>query len=459
MKKIKPIDSLTAIEYGLKDGGTQFVSNYPGYHSYELFTRFNEDQISIDERVAFQRAYGSALSGKRSVLTLKGIGLASACDEYFHSILYGVNAGLVIVVFDDTDVVSSPELFDSRYFYHSYGGLWFEPGSIQQAYDICREAFNISEKYDIPVVIRLSSGYINLAEKKIIRKQKAKKFSNNANNKLSNREKNISPWSNRISDWKRKMKIINQAFSLHNHAETHKNEKDVQTVLVRVGAAEAKVNKKYDLELNINSYPFPKLVLLEMINKNVHVDVVEEGSAFAQNMIDGLRQTTTKVEYKKHQATPKWLTYSTYEKLFTGLSSLEPKVVIGDEGSYTNETTKRIHFCFCYGASIGVTLGIAEAGIEYPWCVTGDAAFLHGGYSAVVEAVNRGISMGIIIINNKIASATGGQKIIEDEINLPKNVNVINVDYTTTSEIEFTKIFETFTITKGVSVLVVGYKE
>ena len=67
--------------------------------------------------------------------------------------------------------------------------------------------------------------------------------------------------------------------------------------------------------------------------------------------------------------------------------------------------------------------------------------------------------MGIIIINNKIASATGGQKIIEDEINLPKNVNVINVDYTTTSEIEFTKIFETFTITKGVSVLVVGYKE
>jgi len=453
------VDCLTAIEYGLKDGGACFVSNYPGYHSYDLFKKFDQTQISVDERVAFQRSYGSALAGKRSVAILKGIGLASACDEYFHSILYGVNAGLVIVVFDDTNVVSSPEMFDSRYFYNHYGGLWFEPGSIQQTYDTCRKAFLLSEKYDIPVVIRITGGHFHLSKKEIIRKKKVRAFSKNTFAKITKREKNISPWSNRVFDWERKIQRINRDFSLLNTAEKHDEDNKIRSVLVRVGAAEAKVNKKYDLELNINSYPFPKIELLNLINKDIHFDVVEEGLPFAQGAIEGLRQITTRVQFKNHHPRPEWLTFSTYEKLFRGLKSLHPKVVIGDEGSYTNETTKTIQFCFCYGASVGVTLGIAEAGVDYPWCVTGDAAFLHGGYSAVVEAVNRGISMGIVIINNKIASATGGQKIIQHEMQLPKNVNVIKTEYTTTTEKEFTKIFKQFNRTKGVSVLVVGYKE
>ena len=153
--------SIKALCDGFIDGGVDNVINFPGFYSHEIFDNLNGDRISLNERVGFDMSYGISLSGKRSLLTIKNIGLNVASDPFLHSLLSGVNGGLVIVITEDVDVVASQERQDSRYYYDFFGGLWFEPNSLNSAYNITRQSFYLSEKYDIPIVIRLTNNFFN----------------------------------------------------------------------------------------------------------------------------------------------------------------------------------------------------------------------------------------------------------------------------------------------------------
>jgi indolepyruvate ferredoxin oxidoreductase alpha subunit len=133
------IDTLTR---GLLDGGCQFTVNVPGSRSQEIFLGLGGETISMNERVAYELAYGASLSGKRSVVTMKNVGMNASADPFLHSVINGVQAGLVVILSDDVDALSSPERQDSRSYFDLFGGLWLEPNSVQMAYDFARNSFH-----------------------------------------------------------------------------------------------------------------------------------------------------------------------------------------------------------------------------------------------------------------------------------------------------------------------------
>ena len=158
-------DSLKAIIQGLKDGGCTFTSNYPGFNSHLIHFGLGGKDVSHNEKLAFNRSYGASLSGRRSVISMKSSGLNACADQFLHTYITGVNAGLVIILTEDLDMESSPESQDSRSYRDIFGGLWLEPASVSDGYVFAYNSFDWSEKTDQPIVIRLTNNYFRLRGK------------------------------------------------------------------------------------------------------------------------------------------------------------------------------------------------------------------------------------------------------------------------------------------------------
>src|SRR5690606_26520624 len=116
-----------ALSDGLLDAHCSYFTNVPGSKSQDLFTLLGGKQMSINERIAFEACYGASLAGKRSVLAMKNVGLNACFDSYVHAVLNGLHAGMVIVLYDDVEVTSSPERQDSRPLREVFEGIWLEP--------------------------------------------------------------------------------------------------------------------------------------------------------------------------------------------------------------------------------------------------------------------------------------------------------------------------------------------
>ena len=148
-----------AIARGLYEAGVKVVSSYPGTPSTEI-TEFaaKYDEIYCEwapnEKVATEVAFGAALGGARSACAMKHVGLNVAADPLFTLSYTGVRAGMVICVADDPAMHSSQNEQDSRHYAIAAKIPMLEPADSQEAYDFAKAAFDISEKYDTPVMIR-----------------------------------------------------------------------------------------------------------------------------------------------------------------------------------------------------------------------------------------------------------------------------------------------------------------
>lgn len=106
---------IDALADGFIDGGVDLLYGFPGFKSEAVLERIDSDfKISVNERVAYGEAYGASIGGKRSLVGFKNIGLNIASDAYSHSIISGVNAGMVVLVADDIEVWGSQESQDTR---------------------------------------------------------------------------------------------------------------------------------------------------------------------------------------------------------------------------------------------------------------------------------------------------------------------------------------------------------
>ena len=178
----KSFDNATmALAQGLLEGGASYCINYPGFKSHEIVEAvkflantfklstaadatavaepFVNDGMALNEKVAYEMCFGASLAGRRSLVTMKNFGMSVAADPFLNSLLTGVNAGIVLCVTDDMEVCGSQGQFDSRTFREFYGGLWLEPATLHDAYTFARMAFGLSEKLDVPVVIRLTNNF------------------------------------------------------------------------------------------------------------------------------------------------------------------------------------------------------------------------------------------------------------------------------------------------------------
>lgn len=154
-----------AIAQAALDGGISGVYAYPGTPSTEI-TEFIQkspqstktrvrSSWSANEKTAYESALGMSYAGKRSLVCMKHVGLNVAADAFMNSSITGVNGGLVIVVADDPSMHSSQNEQDSRVYGKFAMIPVLEPSNQQEAYDMTRYGFDLSEKMELPVLLRI----------------------------------------------------------------------------------------------------------------------------------------------------------------------------------------------------------------------------------------------------------------------------------------------------------------
>ena len=155
-----------AIVRGALESGVGFASTYPGTPTSEIgdtFAIIAKDagiyfEYSVNEKVAFEAAVGAALSGVRSLVSFKQFGLNVASDSFMPSVYAGVKAGLVVIVADDPNCWSSGQSEqDSRYYARMAHIPMLEPSDAQECKDFTKFAFDLSEKFKIPILMRLTT--------------------------------------------------------------------------------------------------------------------------------------------------------------------------------------------------------------------------------------------------------------------------------------------------------------
>ena len=418
------MNAIDAVAAGLAQAGAESIYNFPGFHSHEIAEALGMKQISLNERVAYAEAYGSCLAGSRSVVTFKNVGLNVACDAFLHSLLGGVNAGMVVVVTDDTYVVGSQEFQDSRHYFDFYGGLWYEPSSPQQAYEIALKAFALSEEFDVPVVIRLTGSYF--ASKKFFAKHLRLDESKKAYDIVLKREKYvIHPYYFSVQEKmlsRKQAKIDNYVSSCTSTIQ----KKNTEGVIV-FGARESDVNSKDILE--ICTLPLPKRAILEFIDVHETVEVLEDGDNYVLEKIIAMVSTSniTGAPPLERGIQTEFTKWSAYEDIFGIINkALVGKLVAGDITQFTVETTDTIQVALSLGTAVGTAIGMAGVRGE-AYAIVGDTSFLHEGRGVLEEARRRGLKIGVIVIDNGMSWCTGGQ-IPADSIDLIMDNCAASVD-------------------------------
>lgn len=168
-----------AIARGGYEAGVRVAAAYPGTPSTEIleaFVQYREvcAEWSVNEKVAFEVAYGASLAGARALCAMKQVGLNVAADPLVTASYTGVNAGLVVVVADDPGLHSSQNKQDSRYYARLAKVPLLEPSDAQEAKDMTAQAFEISERYDTPVLLRSTTRLSHTSSPVVLKERKEK---------------------------------------------------------------------------------------------------------------------------------------------------------------------------------------------------------------------------------------------------------------------------------------------
>jgi len=151
-----------AIARGAYEAGVKVAAAYPGTPSTEILENISKykdiySQWSVNEKVAMEVASGASIAGARSLVAMKHVGLNVAADPFMTLAYTGVNAGLVVITADDPGMHSSQNEQDNRYYSMMAKIPMFEPADSQECKDFMKEAYKISEQFDIPVMLRTTT--------------------------------------------------------------------------------------------------------------------------------------------------------------------------------------------------------------------------------------------------------------------------------------------------------------
>lgn len=446
--------AIEAIAKGLLDGGCEVFTNFPGFMSHKLFSSLGGKVTSVNEKIAYEIAWGASFAGKRSVVTFKNVGLNDAADPFLNSLIVGVNAGLVVVVFDDMHVEGSQSRQDSRHYFDFFGGLWFEPFSLQNAYDVAYQSFELSERFQIPVVIRVTNQMVYAKGKYLQRDVQMKRlpiirdhvrFVTHPVNSTKQRE-SLSVRNNKIRSW------VNELFR-----QDLDKVGDTQRLILSFGCnpvEEKNCLKKGFKKLHLFTYPIPEGIR-KVVNKAQEVVILEQGDNFAREKVSIL-DSDKNIESNSGTIPDKTSNYiisDNYRGLFSALKKVQPSFVVGDLGEYTKDTLDSIDACLCFGSSLSVGMGGILAGATNVISIIGDAAYLHSGKNIIPEAVNRRIPLKAVVICNGGSQGTGGQEIPGDLFYQPSGIEKYILGYKEAKIIDFERILRKILKSASVSVL------
>ena len=438
-----------AVARGLYEAGVCFISSYPGTPSTEITEEAAKyDEIYCEwapnEKVAMECAFGACLAGRRSFCAQKHVGLNVAADPLYTMSYTGVNAGMVIGVADDAGMHSSQNEQDSRHHAIASKVPMLEPSDSAEALEFTKIAYELSEKYDTPVLLKMCT---RVAHSQSIVEPGPRTVPDRPY------EKNIGKYVMMPGNAKKRHPIVEERTRLlTEYAETTPLNR-VEMGGTEIGIITASTSYQYVKEVFGDSVsilklgmanPLPVRLVRDFAKKVQKLVVVEELDPIIENhvrslgievsgkdilpMIDEFSQNLIAKAFGK--STPE--TYSIEDQVparppvmcagcpHRGLFYTLKKnkcTVLGDIGCYTLGAVPplgAIEMTLCMGASIGALHGFNKVrGAEsegHTVAVIGDSTFMHSGMTGLANIAYNQSNSTVIIVDNSITGMTGHQQ-------------------------------------------------
>lgn len=434
-----------AVARGAYEAGVKVVSSYPGTPSTEITefaAKYPEMYVewAPNEKVAVEVAVGASIAGGRAMSCMKHVGVNVAADPIFTSAYTGVNGGLLIVVADDPGMHSSQNEQDSRFYARSAHVPMLEPADSGEAKDFVKLGFEISEKYDTPVFLRLTT--------RIAHSQSFVELGERAELPLKDYQKNISKYVMMPAMAKGRHLVVEErenrlAADVNAMPEVNRIEmRSKKLGIVCAGAVYQYVKEATDASiLKLGTvYPVPIELIREFASEVDELMVIEELEPFFENQIKahGIACHGKELFGKQGEYSAAYIR----QKLFgeqapapaKGLPARPPVMcagcphrgvfyvlsklklaVSGDIGCYTLGALpplSGVDTCVCMGASIGISHGFDKVGspvAKKMVSVIGDSTFIHSGITGIINAVYNKSNITNIILDNSITGMTGHQ--------------------------------------------------
>lgn len=387
---------------------------------------------------------------------MKHVGLNVAADAFVNSAITGVNGGLIVLVADDPSMHSSQNEQDSR-FYGKFAMIpILEPSSQQEAYDMVRYGYELSEKLRLPLLMRVTTrmAHSRAVVKVLPVNEIAEQNSMNDNARAA--DFILLPANAR----RRNNELVAQQPELEKIAEESRFNKYIngngkaERGIIACGIAWNYLNEYLASDstlprIKISQYPLPKKLICDLASKCKEILVVEEGQPFVEEQIKGILPSECKISGKLSGLLPRTgeLTpdavaaalgvtveqpygkseivvprppalcqgcghRDVYNALNEIIKEFPGAKVFGDIGCYTLGALppfRAIDSCVDMGASITMAKGAADAGLFPAIAIIGDSTFTHSGMTGLLDAVNCNSPITVIISDNLTTAMTGGQ--------------------------------------------------
>ncbi|MBR6353235.1 MAG: indolepyruvate ferredoxin oxidoreductase subunit alpha [Oscillospiraceae bacterium] len=442
-----------AIARGAYEAGVKVCAAYPGTPSTEILEELPQYKDVLycewapNEKVAAEVAYGASIVGVRSLCAMKHVGLNVAADPVFTASYNGVNAGFVVVCADDPSMHSSQNEQDNRYYARAAKIALIEPSDSQECKDFVREAFEISERFDMPVLFRTttrvshSKSLVELGERTEV---EPRPYARNA-------PKNVCAPA---FAYARRPKVEKNLAALEEYGCTSALNR-VEYGDGEIGVISASIAYQYArevfpegtsfLKLGL-TYPLPMKLIREFASRVKTLYVIEELEGFMEEqikaagipcigkekvsnmyelnpqrlrqMLFGTEPEIKELPVKPVPRPPALCPGCPHRGFFYAIGKRKNVVISGDIGCYTLGATpplSAMDSCICMGASLSAGAGMARALAlsgrdQKVFGVIGDSTFFHSGLTGAAEIVYNKAPVIPVILDNHITGMTGHQE-------------------------------------------------
>lgn len=442
-----------AVARGAYEAGLLFASAYPGTPSTEILenlAQYKDDlycEWAPNEKVALEAVFGASVAGVRSMAAMKHVGLNVAADPLFTFAYTGVTGGCVIVSADDPGMHSSQNEQDNRNYATAARLLMLEPSNSQEAKDFVKIGMELSEQFDTPVLLRMTT--------RICHSKSLVELYDREEKEVPDYKKNIKKYvATPANGMVMRKNLVGRIKAMTDYAnQTQLNQEEINSS--EVGVISAGVAYQYAKEVFgkdasylklAMTFPMPMEKIREFAGKVKKLYVVEEMDPYMENQIRmagievigkavipefnelnpdlvragvfGTKEDTLSTEMEAVARPPAMCAGCPHRGFFYALSKKKNVMITGDIGCYTLGSApplSAMDTCLCMGGSISAGHGAAKAFQRAGKntkvvAVLGDSTFFHSGVTSLMDvAYNHGVSVSVIL-DNRITGMTGHQE-------------------------------------------------
>jgi indolepyruvate ferredoxin oxidoreductase alpha subunit len=474
-----------ALALGAIHAGISLAYGYPGTPSTEIIEYLQRVQPGrnyrahwcSNEKTAYEAAVGASMMNRRSLVTMKHVGLNVAADPFMNSVLMNIKGGLVLAVADDPGMHSSQNEQDSRYFADFAKMPCLEPRNQQEAYEMTMEAFDLSERFSVPVMVKLVTRLSHSRAVVRARDDGEGRGPNPPEKFPGVTDYMVLPAISRRNyahhlEVMKDLEAWSEA-SEHNRLELNPRRDDLAVITTGLGGNYYEENidelDSPPSRLHISAYPLPTGKIRELAASAKRVVCIEEGYPYVERLLKGLLPGSVEIGGKLDgsvpasgelnpdnvrpamglapvavpgidpgplpgrppQLCPACPHADTFISMKEALESYPESLVTSDIGCYTLgflPPHQAIETALCMGASIPMARGAAESGMHPAIATIGDSTFMHSGLTGLADAAAADVPMTVIIMDNETTAMTGGQDTVVTSARIRAAVEGLGVD-------------------------------